>query len=235
MKKILILGSAPDAIEAKNWKSNIFSEIVVINNAWKIRKDWSYCIFPTDFPLDRRPVPVKNQKLISAKEYVKEQNKFGGFVYAGGTMAFTAAYWSLAKLNPDVLFFLGCDMIYQGKNTHFYGKGNPDPLREDISLRSLIAKSARLEAIASKNNCIIFNLSKKKLSNLIFRKAEIEKVKQKENFKKRNFKFNEIDKALMMEKKLNYFIEDGKYWKHQEKFEVSKIDEIDKLWISSVK
>ncbi len=235
MKKILILGSAPDVIESKSWESNIFSEILVINNAWKIRNDWSYCIFPTDFPLNKRPKPSSNQKLISAEEYVKEQNKFGGFVYAGGTMAFTAAYWSLAKLSPDVLFFLGCDMIYEGNKTHFYGKGNPDPLREDISLRSLIAKSARLEAIASTHNCKIFNLSKKKVSNLIFRKVKIEQVKYKENFEKRNFKTNKIVKALELEKKLNYFIEDGKYWKHQKEFEISKIDKIDKLWKSSIK
>ncbi len=235
MKKILILGSAPDATEAEHWKSSIFSEIVVINNAWQIRKDWSYCIFPTDFPLDKRPVPTLNQKLISAKEYVIEQNKFGGFVYAGGTMAFTAAYWSLAKLDPDILFFLGCDMIYQGEKTHFYGKGKPDPLRKDISLRSLIAKSARLEVIASKYNCKVFNLSKKNISNLIFRKAKIEQVNDTENFEKRNFKMKKVFEAMELEEELNYFIEDGKYWKHQEKFEISKIDKIDKLWISCVK
>lgn len=232
MKKVLIIGSAPDALEARKWDTKKFSEIVVINNAWKILDDWSFCIFPSDFPKEKRPKTKKTQRLISAEDYVKVQNEFGGFIYAGGTMAFTAGYWALGKLKPDIMFFLGCDMIYEGNNTHFYGKGKPDPLRKDISLRSLIAKSARLEAICHINNCDVFNLSKKNKSNLIFEKRKIEDVKNIEKVGNRNLKMKKVDNILKFEKKLNYYIEDGKYWKQEEKFNVSDIDKLDKLWMS---
>ena len=235
MRKVLIIGSAPDALQAQSWDSGIFSDIIVINNAWKIRDDWTFCIFPTDFPSEKRPKPKKNQNLISAENYVKIQNKFGGFVYAGGTMAFTAGYWALGKLRPDIMFFLGCDMIYEGKKTHFYGEGKPDPLRKDISLRSLIAKSARLESICFLNSCKVFNLSSQKKSNLIFERRKIEDVSRIKKIDKLNLKVGKIKKVLKLEKKHNYFIEDGKYWKHEEKFSTSNIDEIDKLWISVIK
>ena len=78
------------------------------------------------------------------------QNDLGGFVYAGGTMAFTAGYWALGALRPDVMAFFGCDMVYPTEGSHFYGNGNADPLRDDITLRNLEAKSARLSIIAAR-------------------------------------------------------------------------------------
>ena len=70
--KILIIGSAPDSVSASNWKNFIFNNIVVINNAWKIRKDWTNCIYPEDFPINKRPKKVnQKQTLHSADDYVK--------------------------------------------------------------------------------------------------------------------------------------------------------------------
>ena len=116
---ILIIGSAPSAIIANSWDLGIFDKIVAINNAWKISPSWTNSIFPEDFPMENRPVPNSNQTVHSASEYVHAQNKFGGFVYAGGTMAFTAAYWSLHTFAPSTISYLGCDMIYLGSKTHF--------------------------------------------------------------------------------------------------------------------
>ena len=139
--KILIIGSAPDSVSASNWKNFIFNNIVVINNAWKIRKDWTNCIYPEDFPINKRPKKVnQKQTLHSADDYVKAQNHFGGFVYAGGTMAFTAGYWALYKFKPHIIYYKGCDMVYKGEKTHFYGKGTADPLRKDKTLKNLLAK-----------------------------------------------------------------------------------------------
>ncbi len=67
--------------------------------------------------MENRPVPNSNQTVHSALEYVQAQNHFGGFVYAGGTMAFTAAYWSLYTFTPSIIAYLGCDMIYSGSKT----------------------------------------------------------------------------------------------------------------------
>ena len=52
---ILIIGSAPDAIEAQSLEEALFQRIVTINNAWNIRNDWDFVYFPDDFPDNRRP------------------------------------------------------------------------------------------------------------------------------------------------------------------------------------
>ena len=228
---VLILGSAPNAILAKNWPHDLFKWLVAINNAWKIRSDWSYNIFPTDFPKKNRPKPVPTQKLISAPEYVPVQNNYGGFVYAGGTMAITAAYWALAVLKPQNLFFLGCDMVYGDGKTHFYGTGKPDPLRKDVSLRSLEAKTARFECFASLVGCGVYNLSEEKESRLIYRRQKVSSVSNSIIMKPRKVNRQKLKQALELEKQLNYFVSDGKYWKYEDQFETSQIDDLDKLWL----
>ncbi len=229
---ILIIGSAPDALQARSFKREIFENIVVINNAWKIRDDWDYCIFPDDFPKNRRPKKHKSQKLISSTEYVPLQNKYGGFVYSGGTMAFTAGYWALGYFKPKAIAYLGCDMIYDGKDTHFYGKGTPDPLRKDPTLKNLKAKSARLEAIAAIQNCSIFNLSRRPNSNLIFRRRSLDDIL--ENNTPSGLDNNVLKSALQKEKEFGYFVEDGRYWKHLVKFDQERIDLLDNLWIKVI-
>ena len=233
--KILVIGSAPDSVSASNWKNFIFNNIVVINNAWKIRKDWTNCIYPEDFPINKRPKKVnQKQTLHSADDYVKAQNHFGGFVYAGGTMAFTAGYWALYKFKPHIIYYKGCDMVYKGEKTHFYGKGTADPLRKDKTLKNLLAKSARLEAIALLNNCKIFNLSNLSASNLTFKKININNIEDEFNIEYKRLNEDKIDLALRMEKETGYYIPDGKYWKKMNEFDEKKIKEIDDLWLSSI-
>ena len=228
---ILILGSAPNAILAKNWSLDSFKSLVTINNAWKIRSDWTYNIFPTDFPIKNRPNPTQAQYLVSADEYVPIQNNFGGFVYAGGTMAITAAYWTLAILKPTNLFFLGCDMVYGSGNTHFYGVGEPDPLRKDISLRSLEAKTTRFECFASLAGCSVFNLSDETESRLVYRRKKFSDIRPSLIETPREINKIKFSHAVEIEKKLNYFVKDGKYWKHEYKFNTNKVDELDKIWL----
>ena len=225
---VLIIGSAPDAVEAKGFNRKLFQCVVAINNAWNVRNDWDYCIFPDDFPENRRPSENKEQRLIGSEQYVPLQNNYGGFVYSGGTMAFTAGYWALGHFKPKAIAYIGCDMVYEGGDTHFYGRGTPDPLRKDPTLKNLKAKSARLEAIAASQNCSIFNLSKRPKSNLVFRRYSLEKTAKEYSPRKLNNGLLEI--ALQKEKNLGYFVEDGKYWKHLAKFDQEKIDTLDKLW-----
>lgn len=232
MKKVLILGSAPDAVRASSFDDKIFDAIVAINNAWKINKNWKHCIFPTDFPIDKRPKGNLSQTLHTADEYVEIQNLYGGFLYAGGTMAFTAAYWALNYLKPDTIAFLGCDMIYEGKKTHFYGTGTADPLRDDPSLRSIEAKANRFEYFASKENCSVVNISEKKLSRLTFNKVDASLLSNEYFSYYRKLNRAAVDAALSMEKELNYFVESGKYWKELNRFNLQKIDQLDKLWLN---
>ncbi len=231
IENVLILGSAPNALTARDWPLRYFNSLVVINNAWKIRSDWTHNIFPTDFPKEKRPKPTEEQSLISAVEYVPIQNTYGGFVYAGGTMAITAAYWSLAKFKPKNLYFFGCDMIYDSGKTHFYGQGTPDPLRKDISLRSLEAKSTRFECFASIEGACVYNLSQEKKSRLVFQRKNFLDVKVSNSALPRAVNKKKFYQALQIEKELNYFIPDGKYWKHEDKFDEKKIDRLDKLWL----
>jgi hypothetical protein len=225
---ILIIGSAPDALEAQNLKRELFGSIVAINNAWNIRNDWDYCIFPDDFPENRRPTKNKNKRLINSNQYVPIQNKYGGFVYSGGTMSFTAGYWALGYFKPNAIAYIGCDMIYDKKVTHFYGRGKADPLRKDPTLKNLKAKSARLEAIATSQGCSIFNLSKEPSSNLVFRRSSLENITKESSPRGINTKL--LKKALQWEEKLGYFVKNGKYWKHLAEFDQEKIDFLDELW-----
>ena len=225
------MGSAPDAVRAADFDVNSFASIVAINNAWKITPRWTHSIFPTDFPFDRRPKEQLKQTLHTAQEYVPLQNRYGGFLYAGGTMAFTAAYWALGYLNPSFIAFLGCDMVYNGNNTHFYGSGTADPLRVDPSLRSIEAKANRFEYFANKEDCSVVNITEKDNSRLTYKKVGIYELDNC-NFSDRKLSNTFVTKALAMEKKLDYFVESGKYWKETHRFDLAKIDELDLLWLN---
>ncbi|CAM3762534.1 hypothetical protein [Parendozoicomonas haliclonae] len=232
---VLIIGSSPDASRVSEWSLSAFSQVVAVNNAWRICPDWTHCIFPADFPEARQPVPLANQQLITEEGFVPLQNLYGGFVYAGGTMAFTAAYWVLAALKPKVICFIGCDMVYpKAGNTHFYGNGQPDPLREDISLRSLEAKSARFSALAQRDGCQVLNLTSLEASRQVFPKISFEQLTQASDFPDLVFNQGIVDRALSQEVRLGYFVEDGEYWKCVDQFDVAEIDTLDALWLSSL-
>ena len=177
---VLILGSGPNATEAAHWPKGWFDRVVAINNAWRVRPDWDDLIFPEDFPTERRPQTLRDgQRLIEAAQFVPTQNAYGGFVYAGGTMAFTAGYWALHALRPRVLAFMGCDMVYPKTGaTHFYGTGTADPLRADPTLQDLGAKSARLGLIAAAQGCLCVNLSRDRSELLTTRYSEQKQLRQ---------------------------------------------------------
>ena len=117
LKIVLVVGSAPDARRVSGWDTSCFAHRVVINNAWQVCETWDHLIYPEDFPANRHPLAnqTSGKQLITAHEFVPEQNRFGGFVYAGGTMAFTAGYWVLGALQPDVIAYVGCDMVYDSR------------------------------------------------------------------------------------------------------------------------
>jgi hypothetical protein len=228
-KTLLMLGSAPNALQARDWPRAPFDAILAINNAHLIRPDWDYHIHPWDFPEDRRPTPGPGQQTILQDQFVPAQNAYGGFVYAGGTMAFTAAYWALHALRPRVIAVLGCDMTYAADGpTHFYGTGSPDPLRPDITLRSLEAKSARLEAFAARQGCAMVNLSTLP-SRLIFPRATPETCA---TAFPRAPEPHALAAAEDRETALNYHSPSGRYWEEAHRFDPAKIDALDAIWRS---
>ena len=230
---VLILGSAPDALRAATWPKRESCKIVSINNAWRIRDDWDYNIHPDDFPAENRPRPAdRSQEIIGSSLYVPANNRFGGIVYAGATMAFTAGYWALSALKPRVLAYLGCDMVYNGQYTHFYGRGRPDPLRADVTLASLEAKSARLMTIAAQRHCSCINLSQEPDSRLLFPRAG--HTARAADIPIPGHDPEAANRALRLEQEAGYLVEDGRYWNCDTSFDPDILARIDQLWLSAV-
>ncbi len=230
MTAVLMLGSAPMVAEAAHWPRAPFDRVIAINNAWRVRMDWDAAVFPWDFPPDRRPVPSGDQTLVTEEAFVPAQNAYGGFVYAGATMAFTAAYWALSALKPRVIAAFGCDMHYAATgNTHFYGTGAPDPLRKDITLRSLEAKAARLQVIAAMQGCAMVNLSTGP-SRLIFPRVARAAAA---HARPRAFCPDHAAEALEAEAALGYLVPSGRYWEAADAFDPGELDRVDRLWLKA--
>lgn len=229
MSIVLMLGSAPLVTEAAQWPRAPFDHVLAINNAWRVRADWDDHIYPWDFPTDGLPDLAPGQRRVTQEAFVPAQNRFGGFVYAGGTMAYTAAYWALDTLRPRVLAVFGCDMTYPARGrTHFYGTGTPDPLRADITLRSLEAKSARLMLLAAREGFAVVNLSTGP-SRLMFPRAQRRDLAR---WPAPAVDADLIDAALAREAELGYYVPSGRYWEEAARFDAAEIDRLDAMWLA---
>lgn len=228
--RILMLGSAPMAAQAAIWSRQPFDLVLAINNAWRIRADWDVAIHPYDFPEERQAFAGPGQRVVTEDEFVPAQNAYGGFVYAGATMAFTAAYWALHALQPKVVAVYGCDMHYPKSGpTHFYGAGTPDPLRADVTLRSLEAKAARLMLLAARQGCAMVNLSAGP-SRLVFPRVSREAVPSVRPFAGAP---GLVDRALAAEAALGYVVPSGRYWEEAGRFDVAALDRVDAIWLAA--
>lgn len=244
MKSVLLLGSAPDAVRARNFDLSNFSAVVVLNNAWRIRDDWTHIVYPEDFAEERRPADTSGRQVVEYDQFVPANNAFGGIVYAGGTMAYTGGYWVLHALQPDLLAFLGCDMVYDGDpaKSHFYGQGEPDPLRDDPTLQSLEAKSNRLLLMALERGCICVNLSDKDRSRLTFERIDADLLsgslaQMREQAKRRydgSVNRTMVDQALDAEKAAGCYYESGDYWNSDPPLDAAQLSRIDDLWLKAI-
>lgn len=227
MQSILILGSGPTVVQAQSWPRKGFDHILAINNAWRVRRDWDALIYPWDFPEDRRPRPGLGQSLITEEDFVPAQNAFGGFVYGGGTMAFTAGYFALHAHRPRMIAMMGCDMHYRKQgNTHFYGTGTADPLRNDVTLQSLEAKSARLMVLAAMQGCAMVNLSNGP-TKLVFPRVTRGQIG---HTTPQIYCPDLAAEAMDREAELGYFVKSGRYWEHLDQFDPAELARLDALW-----
>ncbi|MFC6582755.1 hypothetical protein [Sulfitobacter aestuariivivens] len=143
-------------------------------------------------------------------------------------MAFTAAYWALDALRPRVLAFLGCDMVYAATGkTHFYGTGSADPLREDVTLRDLGAKSARLAMMAAAQGCQCVNLSDAAQTALLFPKAAVADLGRVQGVAVDRPSYDALRQA---ETALGYDTPDGRYWKREDQYDPAMLADIDARW-----
>ena len=228
---VLILGSGPAAVAVRGWDRSVFDQIVAINNAWRLRPDWDVSIHPEDFPPEHRPPALApDQSRIVADDYVPIQNAYGGFIYSGGTMAFTAGYWALGALKPRVMAFFGCDMVYAATGrTHFYGTGTADPLRADITLQSLEAKAARLQLLAAEQGCACVNLSMQD-SRLVFPRAGLDDLA---NAAPLRTDASAVGIAKAREAELDYVVPSGRYWQEADRFDATALADLDALWLAA--
>jgi hypothetical protein len=247
--RALILGSAPDVVAARGWPRDGLDVIVAINNAWAVRPDWDVLIHPEDFPPERLPPRLgPGQALRGAADFVPAVNAHGGFVFAGGTMAFTAGYWALEALRPAVIAFLGCDMIYPAEGdgrraSHFYGRGRADPLRPDPTLQSLEAKSARLQVLAAEAGCAVVNLSRLPASRLGFPRALPGAVARWDADATRRLCAETLSpaareaaaRARAAEAALGYAAPDGRYWRSLGAYDPAALRAVDALWLAAVR
>jgi hypothetical protein len=243
---VLLLGSAPDVVRCSAWEKSPFSTIVAINNAWRVRQDWDFMVHAGDFPEERLPPDrrLRVASICSAAEYVPAQNAFGGFVYAGPTMAITAAYWILHRFKPDAIAFLGCDMIYDASrgDTHFYGTGTADPLRHDVTLQSLKAKSGRLFIHGLRKGCACLNLSELSESNLVFPRVTRQEMSSLSADMLEGYISSVEDqvderaelRAIETERRLGYYIESGEYWHYVDQFDAAELRRLDDIWLGSL-
>ncbi len=134
-------------------------------------------------------------------------------------------------------------MIYGasvGESNHFYGHGTSDPLRADMTLQSLEAKSVRFMAMANTLNCAVVNLSELPESRLLLpRVARHELVVAhicQTLLAQQNSRLNSIKvaEAFAIEKALAYMATSGKYWEQLENFDAAKLSHIDDLWLASM-
>ncbi|MEM8541349.1 MAG: hypothetical protein AAGF25_10380 [Pseudomonadota bacterium] len=244
MITVLILGSAPNAVNATQFDLDKVDALVTLNNAWSIRPDWTHAIYPEDFPQTRRPSKNQNQKIVTFEEYVPANNAYGGIIYAGATMAFTSAYWALSVLKPQMLLFYGCDMVYDqpGAKTHFYGDGAADPLRDDPTLQSLEAKSNRILTLAAQEGCACANLSDLPKSRLTFPRIDSALLDTlcETDYQRLILEINQrvdramYEKAISAEDEAGLFHANGDYWNSDLDIDPKRLADIDTIWRSAV-
>ena len=157
-RKVLILGSGPTATLVKDLELSEWY-VIAINNAWQLGC-WDANIYPVDFHKYPTADAAVGKDLVDHHIYRHVNRKWGDHKEeCGYTMAMDAAYYALT-LEPEVIAFLGTDMTYtpdaQG-NTHFYGKGGPDPLRLGVeNLKRFVATFAKR---AKEQGVRLFNFS----------------------------------------------------------------------------
>jgi hypothetical protein len=243
-KIVLVIGSAPEAVRAREFDTRHISQIVAINNAWRVRPDWTHLVHPEDFPEERRPRPAPGQLIVTYEDYVPANNRFGGVVYAGGTMVFSAAYWVLDALKPDIMAFCGCDMIYDRRAgpSHFYGFGAADPLRADPTLQSLEAKANRLAILAAGRDCLCVNLSDLSQSRLTFPRmapallGEDLAAFHRAGLARMRACIAETTRAEVaaLEARRNILVPTGDYWRLPGGLDAGVLSSIDKLWLAAL-
>lgn len=177
MKRVLLVGSAPNA---QVWLTSnaIPADVVVcgINNAWYlVRHRMNKWYAAGDFFSGKSQVIPKQEEFDGLFWRNGEMNlgsvvgSFLRFPYwypspCGGTMILNCLYDLInryyAEKESVEIFIIGCDLVYSGNTTHFYGKGDADPLRAGTEWLTIELNNLKLKTETGViPNVRIFNLS----------------------------------------------------------------------------
>lgn len=166
----LIVGSAPDARALANCDIPNTVQKIAVNNAWKLRPDFHIHICPNDFPDNQKPPKDYKARRVQNVGYTPALRRAGGTMFCGATMAFCAGYYTLNASSFRIITFFGCNMVYQGAETHFYGKGQPDPIKVEAatyaSIKNLKAKASRMFLIGLLMDTLMINIAPHPNGNL---------------------------------------------------------------------
>ncbi|MEM7295186.1 MAG: hypothetical protein AAF330_00940 [Pseudomonadota bacterium] len=166
-----VVGSAPEASRVRDASRPPSTRIIAVNNGWQVHAETDAVLVPGDFPEDRLPPPESKIRVIRTRDYVQAQIALGDVLFCGATMAFSGGYYALMCSAQRMIGLAGCNMVYDGEKTHFYGQGRPDPLIKSPytypSIKNLKAKSARLFLLGLMQNALILNATPVEGSQLL--------------------------------------------------------------------
>jgi hypothetical protein len=164
IQTVAIVGSAPSAPSAAQ-KLGPHTIVVALNNAHRALPQVDFHVYSDDLPNSQKH-PRHRVIGRSSPHYAPAVQRFGGVLHCGATTAFNAGYWAIGAFPFSQVSFFACDMSYDGDHTHFYGQGQPDPLRHDVSLQNLAAKGLRLFWMGLDHQVLFLNASAEPRSRL---------------------------------------------------------------------
>jgi hypothetical protein len=148
--KVLIVGSGQsiallDETDTSSWT------VVALNKAWKYKPDAvDYIVHMPFLPESSRPRAsnFRQSQVINVEQCTAAACHYAGMLgpefsgnhkaITGNEIHFYASYWAMSRLSAGVLGYVGCDLDYEGTQTHFYGRGQQvswvDRSREDLGV-----------------------------------------------------------------------------------------------------
>jgi hypothetical protein len=195
--KFYLVGSGLNAHEVLNLPQQPGALYGALNNSIFLDFEFDYFFHPYDFKPSRGFTGTRfRTEIIPAKACNDQEiSTFGPKAFRGATTMIAVSYWLIKVLRPKQITYIGCDMNYtpdkKGK-THFYGVGNPDPLRPHISLGNLGAKLKRLWYFADQNNVQLCRHPSQSFSRLPFL--------QSDRGYSAHFDLQSVDQAILAEK-----------------------------------
>jgi hypothetical protein len=189
-RKVVLLGSAPSVVKwwkrTRGWYMREGFSVVAINNAWRVPSldELDIWMHPLDFSGPEPPAEIPRNSTIGYREMGYPVGRefsnwvIGPYWLRGVRLTVTDALVSM--LNEAVadgvrltMHVAGNDMVYptDGKRTHFYGVGQPDPLRYRSA--ELDTALLQVQAFYRDAGAVLLNVSGQAETRLPFERMEV--------------------------------------------------------------